>query len=750
MTGVKTSLCSVAVVLACSQSVAMAAAPFSDGNNGFDQWSVSSGTITISDIDATCPTGWTCSPAVTGHGFYQRQVDDGSGNSYFQTIVTERGSNSYVDDACYAPLNPDPTVLSFSEESFIRTSGSIEDLTQQTTVTSGDTTPPSITSPGDITRSVNGYANFIQLDPNHGGQQPTVSDNNTMDFDRSPAKNAVIGPLAPGRHTLTWEAKDAARNSAQTKQTIDILPSVNFEIDQITGEDSYVSVIAHLSGDAPEYPVTIPYTVSGNATGEANVEINNLDPNTDHNAGDGVITIESGTRGEVYFYVADNSLTNVIEADETIVFTMGTPANAVAGNKTEHHVTILQTPKTLTLDMHMAQGVRPVSLIGTDDDLTKITLTPRNLNAGQSISFDWSQSHPSLVGSDCTKPSFYVDPGTLSPGLYRIHATVSETDYPDQGTSAEWWLRVTASTLIYSGDNDWDGIPNNLDTTRLPHLIPGYPVHYYSSLKDKILRNQHGAQAAQLGWSMQSATSNINYPMLIAAAPGLKLSAGNTHLETYESTENATLPMADFTFYDDIAATGPVNLSDATNHLLVSLKISQMAVAGGNAQLVIPQPEIMDNQQSVYSYTPAFGWRTFLEDNNNVVATSMRLGDYCPPPGSSNYQPGLQAQFECLQLTLEDGGPNDADGYRNGNISFNGGTLVSQSAIEDAQLRIVEAEQNLLLATSQTEAETANTRQNEIIELKPAAGGGAILFTSLLCLLGLKRRPKLRKERLNH
>ena len=114
------SLGAVALVLS---GAAMAAAPFSGGNNGFDQWSVSSGTVTVDlGSGATCPSGWTCSPAVSGDGFFQRQVDDGSGNSYFQTIITDKG------------VSGSPGGLSFSDESFVKT-GNTGGLADKSSIT---------------------------------------------------------------------------------------------------------------------------------------------------------------------------------------------------------------------------------------------------------------------------------------------------------------------------------------------------------------------------------------------------------------------------------------------------------------------------------------------------------------------------------------------------------------------------------------------------------------------------------------
>ncbi len=79
----------------------------------FSEWSVTSGTIASTatgGIGDNCPTGYTCGPALTGAGFFQRQVSDGL-NIYFQTIITETyesvGTGETLDD------------LAFYDESFV-------------------------------------------------------------------------------------------------------------------------------------------------------------------------------------------------------------------------------------------------------------------------------------------------------------------------------------------------------------------------------------------------------------------------------------------------------------------------------------------------------------------------------------------------------------------------------------------------------------------------------------------------------
>jgi hypothetical protein len=79
---------------------------------------------------------------------------------------------------------------------------------------------------------------------------------------------------------------------------------------------------------------------------------------------------------------------------------------------------------------------------------------------------------------------------------------------------------------------------------------------------------------------------------------------------------------------------------------------------------------------SAYRKYNGSAWADFVVDQNNVVASAIGTGGACPPPRSSAYEPGLTIGRGCLQLTIEDGGPNDADGIANGVISDPSGLAV--------------------------------------------------------------------------
>lgn len=119
-----TSIGSAALVLS---GMATAGVPTT---GSFDQWSVTSGTI-----GATCPAGYTCGTAVTGDGFFQRQIVDttSGGKTYFQTIITDTGAT-----ATQANLGN----LTFGDESFVQTgstTGGILDKQRLKEVSGADT-----------------------------------------------------------------------------------------------------------------------------------------------------------------------------------------------------------------------------------------------------------------------------------------------------------------------------------------------------------------------------------------------------------------------------------------------------------------------------------------------------------------------------------------------------------------------------------------------------------------------------------
>jgi hypothetical protein len=61
-------------------------------------------------------------------------------------------------------------------------------------------------------------------------------------------------------------------------------------------------------------------------------------------------------------------------------------------------------------------------------------------------------------------------------------------------------------------------------------------------------------------------------------------------------------------------------------------------------------------------------WRNYSFLGGDAVASAPGGPGTCPAPGDGAYQSGLNEGDFCLQLTITDGGRNDADGTANGRI----------------------------------------------------------------------------------
>jgi hypothetical protein len=116
---------------------------------------------------------------------------------------------------------------------------------------------------------------------------------------------------------------------------------------------------------------------------------------------------------------------------------------------------------------------------------------------------------------------------------------------------------------------------------------------------------------------------------------------------------------------------------------LFDFEVTGLPEPGQSVRVVIPQAAPIGADAVYRKYQLDSGWQDFVEDTGNSIASAPGNPDSCPAPGAADYRPGLQAGHYCVQLTMEDGGPNDADGQRNGVIKDPGGVASFPQAIAD-------------------------------------------------------------------
>jgi MYXO-CTERM domain-containing protein len=153
-------------------------------------------------------------------------------------------------------------------------------------------------------------------------------------------------------------------------------------------------------------------------------------------------------------------------------------------------------------------------------------------------------------------------------------------------------------------------------------------------------------------------------------------------------------------------------------------QVQDLPVPGQSVRLVIPVAGGIPADAVMRKYTDADGWFDFVIDDNNAVASAAGTDGACPSVGSELYVAGLAEGDTCLQLTVQDGGPNDADGAVNGEYDDPSGIA------EAAPVQVVEVPKQPASA--------------------PKVGGGCsvsqgpgdfgLLLLAMLGLLGLARK----------
>jgi len=93
--------------------------------------------------------------------------------------------------------------------------------------------------------------------------------------------------------------------------------------------------------------------------------------------------------------------------------------------------------------------------------------------------------------------------------------------------------------------------------------------------------------------------------------------------------------------------------------------IRNIETAGQSIEVVIAQRQAIPKAAIYRKYDPISGlWYQFVENELNHLKTALGQPGSCPSPGSSEYKAGLTPGHWCIELTIEDGGPNDNDGNR--------------------------------------------------------------------------------------
>lgn len=275
--------------------------------------------------------------------------------------------------------------------------------------------------------------------------------------------------------------------------------------------------------------------------------------------------------------------------------------------------------------------------------------------------YDWSGSDNALLAVSAGGASgrtLTIAPQTLPPGPYQLVLSVERQagDYTSPVSTVEMTLNVLeGGTATDVADTDGDGVPDTAD--------------------DADARRGLGHELQVQGGARMQAT------------PGIRLQLGSTARTA--RTASARVSLQDIAVAGDGAGGSVGNSEDEFDYGsgIYDFAITNLPEVGAVVQVVIPQAAAIGEFAEYRKFRPDSGWTGFVEDDDNSVASAAGSADGCPPPGDESYQPGLAQGHLCVQLTIQDGGPNDGDASLgpNGVIEDPGGVATPEGSVAVGQ-----------------------------------------------------------------
>lgn len=723
--GAMLSAASVVVLVCAWAGTAHAAAPATSGS-----YTSTAGTISTT----SCPAGYTCGAAVSGDGFLQRTITDTStGMTYFQTIVvpgtstTVSGVTSFVD-CSYAVqagatrlntieiANPDPVTPWFFDVASLAgqdLSGTVQSATDSSCTSSAQFKFPLLTDMPELVADANELPQFIFR---------------IIDGASGAAANGIQSPSLPA--------------------------GVSLGLDQTVVEGGTAIVRVYVSGQYPSTPIVVPYTIGGSAT-----------PGVDHGAADGSVTLSpiAGAPNEISFPVYEDT---EHDPGETVVITLGKPGNAIPGDNITETVTISERERLITASlkamMDPADSRTRFSHLYLLQDCCAaaaplvVTANARANFATGRLHYDWSGTDAALLAladvADDTL-SFTPDRQSLPAGIYTVRVKVSALDSPEVSATAELPIKVVTDfdqgKWVPGSDSDSDGQLDGVETFIFDHNGNGImdyldafhganvlqmfpqPVNAGITTLDRTLDD---GTTVSLEWDgfIDSAIADARQAIISDSGTALRLGRIAFDLET----NGAAVPIDKFKRDAAVAFPGQAKLvamDMLRGDTLVDIEVGQLPTPGQSVHVVMPRPIPPSADSVIWAYNPDRGWGRFRRDERNAIAsmpghTVAEKLFSCPDVHDPGFSAGADA--ECVRLTVEDGGPNDADGSSNGVVKLliGAGPDIPDPVIKDS---------------SGDNASAAKNASGSMAATDSSGGGGAFgAYGALLLALAvqIKRR----------
>lgn len=455
-------------------------------------------------------------------------------------------------------------------------------------------------------------------------------------------------PFRPGMHTVTWSATDGSGNTGSVSQTVTVRPLVSLGGSQVVAAGQVAYLPVRLNGEAPAYPVEVSFSHSGGSVG-----VDYAEPDTR-------LVFDSP---EMVKYIEVQTSDNGAAPDINLLFTLtGVNGEAVLASAAQRSLTLRITtadaPPELRLQATQDGELRQVVYGDGGKIFLDALLTDPN---GDSSADCTGWDTPGLLQFPVTSCQIYIDPAASAPGLYEVTVTAGDGSNVVQRRLTLSLVGGSAPSLSAS-DSDGDGLANNVE---------GSVDENGNGLLDYL--DVTGLASPE---SIPLSLLAGRLPLMAVADSGLRLVAGRfaitaqsvsqSGIQVFESQVGGATPVLD----PDRAAIGAI----------VDFELRGVA-DGRAAHVVLPLPVVLLPGVEWRQLDVAGAWSSFVAGGVDAIASAPRSVDgQCPPPQDAAYLPGLASGSSCVQLTLSDGGPNDADGRVDGSVRVTAAATVAREA----------------------------------------------------------------------
>jgi len=364
--------------------------------------------------------------------------------------------------------------------------------------------------------------------------------------------------------------------------------------------------------------------------------------------------------GATAYDVPEGDLTEALLVTDTVDtsrlgdYTVTFEVSDSAGNQAEPkqrrvHVTEENRPPAVRLTAR--QGETPARILARWGGPVSVEARISDVNRADTHTLDWSASHRALLAAATVQGrALHIDPALLAPGLYTARLRVSDSGTPRRRNRAALLLQVVeALPPLGETDSDGDGLS---DVAEGAGDVDQDGLADYQDDSERVASRLLSPDlTAPLGELIAQRHLRMSLGDIAFAAgrtgPGLDTQA----LAQYGDGEGGP-PAAD-----------PADPAGPTL-AMTDLYLSEAAIPGDSLVLTWPLAQPLPEQACLRLFDPSHGWSSFLETDQDRLASAPAEDGLCPAPEDPSYRTGLNPGDTCVALSVQDEGPNDRAQWR--------------------------------------------------------------------------------------